>query len=1032
MRFAFGHHELDAARFELRREGELVPIQPKVLELIVYLVLHRDRSVAQGELLAAVWPGTVVTTSSLARAVSLARRAIGDSPSSPQTIVTVPRRGYRFASPVQVQSDSPVEDDPATLYVGRSQILARARSVLDHALAGHGRILFLAGEAGIGKTRTAELLAERARAARAEVTTAWGLVQGAPTYWSWTCVLRQLLDADPRALESLSAVQRAHLAWIVPDAAAGSGKVLPGSGDATRLRLFEAVLAFFSRVARTRPLAIILDDLHAADAESLGLLEYVGRALTSLPIAIVVTCREEDIALAPQQTRAHERLLRLGCLERWPLTGLHDDDLREFVRRQLGHEPDLALIAALERQTGGNPLLLGESLRSLEARGLLGQVRERTEWESLLPRGIEHLLRPKLRQISAGAVEALGCAAAIGVDFERSLLVRSSPDAADFEARLDEVMAVGLLSTGVGTARLRFAHALVRDAIYEALVPPGAARRALHARIWAALDAGSEASGAPLAESARHACEASPLVDPRRAAALARGAGEQAARLYDFEGAARWFERALEVQSSVDPPDLELHAAISLELALAEVRSLGLERARASLLLAADAARQCRRGDLLALVALGFAQRPNSTGQGDPEVAALLDEALRALPKDAVALRIRISSRLAAELRYSERERTLTLAAQALAEARQLGDPAVLAQTLDDCTFIQWSPSDPGAWIDLNAEVVLHARTANDLDLAISGHKGCVSGTLEIGDLAGAQRAIRACERIARDVPTAYVRWWCTVFQASRALVEGELEVAEGLILESIRIAERIDSPEVAIELQAQFVYLRTEQGRVAEIEAATREQVRRFPNQPTWRAALGRILVASGDLAEARQAIAPLVEREFAEIPIDRGWFGTHAFAAEVVAAIGDEKSAERLEEHLRPFSGRTIVVGSALYYGPVAHYLGLLAATRSHWDAAIACFEAALAAEQRAGARVFAARTRVAYARALLARGADGDRSRSLKLVREAMDVAERRQLLAVSGEATDLHAALWGRGQEEAPARLRVLAPRRRVDR
>ena len=916
MWFAFGHHELDTARFELRRDGELVAIQPKVLELIVYLIRHRDRSVGQDELLAAVWPDAIVTKSSLARAVSLARRAIGDSTTNPQAVVTVPRHGYRFAAPVQIHSDSPAEGDPASFYVGRSQTLARARSVLDSALAGHGRILFLAGEAGIGKTRTAELLADRARAARAEVTTAWGLVQGAPTYWSWTCILRQLLDADPRTLESLSAVQRAHLAWIVPDTAAGGGQVLPRSGDATRIRFFESVLAFLSRVARSRPLAIFLDDLHAADAESISLLEYVGRALASLPIAIVVTCREEDISLAPQQARAQERVLRLGCLERWPLTGLHDDDLREFVRRQLGREPDLALIAALERQTGGNPLLLGESLRSLEARGLLGQVRERSEWESLLPRGIEHLLRPKLRQISAKAVEVLGCAAAIGVDVERNLLVWSLPDAAGFEARLDEIMDVGLLSAGVGAKRLRFAHSLVREAIYEALVPPGAVRRALHARIWAALDGAGETSGAPLAESARHACEAAPLVDPLCAATLARSAGEQAARLHDFEGATRWFARALEVQSSLDPPDLELQAEISLAFATAEARAMGLERARNSFLLAVDAARKSRRTDLLALAALGFAQRPNSTGQGDSDVAALLDESLQALPEDAAALRIRVSSRLAAELRYSERERTAALAAQALAEARKLADPAVLAQTLDDCTFMQWSPSDPGAWIALNVEVVEQARAANDLELAISGHKGCVSGMLEIGDLAGAQRSIRACERIAREVPTPYARWWCTVFQASRALVEGDLDVAEGLILESIRIAERIDAPEVAIELQAQLVYLRMEQGRAAEIEAATREQVRRFPHQPTWRAALGRILVASGELTEARHAIESLVERDFSDIPIDRGWLATHAFAAEVVAAVGDERSAGRSRSIC--CLERTIVVGALFITAP------------------------------------------------------------------------------------------------------------------
>lgn len=90
------------------------------------------------------------------------------------------------------------------------------------------------------------------------------------------------------------------------------------------------------------------------------------------------------------------------------------------------------------------------------------------------------------------------------------------------------------------------------------------------------------------------------------------------------------------------------------------------------------------------------------------------------------------------------------------------------------------------------------------------------------------------------------------MLQASRALISGEFATAEGLILESLRIADRIDAPEVAVELQAQIAYLRTEQGRAEEIAAAAHEQVRRYPKQPTWRAAYAQILVASGEFAEA------------------------------------------------------------------------------------------------------------------------------------------------------------------------------------
>ena len=220
----------------------------------------------------------------------------------------------------------------------------------------------------------------------------------------------------------------------------------------------------------------------------------------------------------------------------------------------------------------------------------------------------------------------------------------------------------------------------------------------------------------------------------------------------------------------------------------------------------------------------------------------------------------------------------------------------------------------------------------------------------------------------------------------------------------------------------AQIAYLRTEQGRAAEIEAAGREQVRRYPHQPTWRAAFARNLVGSGELAEARLVIAPLIARQFADIPIDRGWLATHALAAEVVAAIGDVQAAEQLEVHLLPFAGRTIVLGSVIYYGPAEYFLGLLAVTCSRFDEAIAYFETAIATGQRAGARVFVSRSRLAFARALLARGGEGDGARAGRLVRSVLDVTEGRPFRAVAEEAREVGAALWRREPAGLPTRRR----------
>lgn len=440
---------------------------------------------------------------------------------------------------------------------------------------------------------------------------------------------------------------------------------------------------------------------------------------------------------------------------------------------------------------------------------------------------------------------------------------------------------------------------------------------------------------------------------------------------------------------------------------------MGLEPARRSYRLAAEHARAAGRGDLLAAAALGFAHRPNSSGYGDRETIEVLERAASALDETEEALRIRLESRLAAEIRYDDRPRAEALADGAIAAARRLGDPAVLAQVLDDTCYVRWSPADPPAWIALNAEVARVAHSSNDSELVLEGLKGCVTGWLEVGDLAAVDREIRACERAADALRTPYSSWLCAAMLAMRALLDGDLAAAERRVGEAIRIGARVDSAEVALELQTQFVGLRLEQGRAAEIESAARSQVERFPNAPAWRAALARILLSAGRLTEARDELAWLVRQHFADVPRDRGWLPTLALASEVACATGDVRTAEILEELLAPYAHLAVVAGTGvLYYGSVSHHLGLLALAQSHWDGAIGHFESALASEEQVRARIWAARTRIFRARALLGRDAPGDRPRAAALASEAMVTARSHALVAVFEEARDLEASVWAR--------------------
>ncbi len=472
MVFAFGNFELDEGCWELRREGVRVSLQPKTLALLVYLIHARDRAVSKDELLQRVWPDSVVTESSLIRTVSLARLAIGDRGAEPTAIRTVARRGYRFSAPVRVigrdtASPTPNRDEERS-YVGREELRARLAESLDAALAGGGRILLLVGEAGIGKTRPAELLAARARAAGADVAAAWGVgAASAPTLSAWTRIVRVLSATAGRGLETLLAGAARPMASLLPDARAVAGLDLASAGsrsDADRFRFFEAVHTFLARCAARRPIALVLDDLHGLDSESLWLLEFIGHELEGLPIAVIATSREREAPEIPERSRAHERLRRLTTLEHWPLPGLSSAEISKFVESRAGVEAPRELVEALERTTGGNPLFVDAVVRSLAARGRLLSSRDVAHWEALLPEGIRPLLAQRLAGLTDATRALLRCAAVIGLECTREVLLQALDSDIDLVSCLREAEQTGFLVEH-GAHRLRFAHALVRYAL---------------------------------------------------------------------------------------------------------------------------------------------------------------------------------------------------------------------------------------------------------------------------------------------------------------------------------------------------------------------------------------------------------------------------------------------------------------------------------------------------------------------------------------------------------------------------------------
>jgi class 3 adenylate cyclase/DNA-binding CsgD family transcriptional regulator len=892
-------------------------------------------------------------------------------------------------------------DAPGEMFVGRLQELEVLRAAFEEACAGHGRIVMLAGESGIGKTRTAQELA--GHAAQRETAVLWGRCHeesGAPSYWPWVQIIRSALgEAGPELFAELGAAA-ADIADIVPeirDLVPGLEASAPlGDPSEARFRMFESIRRLLTGLSRRHPSLIVLDDLHWADAPSLRLLEFLAPELTGARLLLVGTYRANELSRQHPLSNALGSLQRARHFTRINLTGLNEEEVQAFVAGA-GRAAPAGLARALRGQTEGNPLFLREVVRFLEQRGALGTGQE-AAGDALpptirLPEGVTEVIGRRLNLLSAGTNEVLALASVIGRDFTWEVLLRAAAplDEDMLLEALDEAVAAHIVEE-TAAGRYQFTHNLVRMTLYDELRI--AQRRQFHRTVGNAIEAAYCTDLDPhLPELARHFQAAGSDADSERAIDYAVRAARCADALLAFEDAVRFFETALDAHERRGGSDQTRRCLLLFELGETRRKSGDFPRAEAALAEAADAAEALGLAEILARAALAFELVMwRSSHFDDAQLSKdLLERALRGLPATQTALRVQVEGALTRALLYSEgEEKAKVQGTRAVALARRLGDPAVLASSLFYQSDFVWGPDQTEEGLRYASELLAAARQSGNLEIAFTAHPLRLAFYLELGDINAAAAEIEALTRIVQQIRQPTYTNACLAYDAMLAMLRGQLDHAERnylQIMEQLRRSQTGQGEQLGVQIFA----LRQAQGRLAELAPFVAGFVRDQPAAAIWRPGLALLYLEIGRPKDARREFEAVAAHDFADLLHDGRWLFCMVYLSEVCAALGDADRAAIIYQLLSPYAGRNIVLGGSIVgCGSADRFLGLLCAAMACWPDAERHFEAALAMNDRVGARVPLALTRDDYAAMLLARGEAGDRERAEGLLKASLESA------------------------------------------
>ena len=855
-------------------------------------------------------------------------------------------------------------------FVGRESELVTLRSLVPWADGEGRRIVLIGGEAGSGKSRLVREFAGVAAESGANVL-----------YGACDAVVHPPYGPFVEALGELPA---------------GAGAADP---DTERHRLHTAVADLLERAGLDKPVVLVLEDAHWADAPTLGLLRHLARAGGQARLLLVATFRDTETDMPEALSELLADLRRSDDVMRLRLGGLSGDDVTELIRRAAGGEEPVAGVAeTIADTTNGNPFLVCELWRSLVDAGAVevwgGCVRLTRPLEELAaPESVREVVARRLARLRPATADLLELAATAGSEFELDVL-RPLADAELLPA-LDEAVASGMIEE-LPTRGLayRFTHELVRRSLYDGL---SAVRRAeLHLRVGETL----ERSGArSVADLAHHFAAAAPFGGIERAVEYNVRAARAASEGLDFDAAAERLGVALEL-GVTEPAE---RAELLLELGTARHRAGRAVDALAAFAEAAELGESLGDAELLARAAIGYEEACWRPVIADQLAVGLLERAAEALGDEPSQLRVGVLGGLARALEIRGRHaRGAEARDDAVAMARRLGDQHALARVLVGSYWDRGTRSQPDI-LAMLTEARDIAYALGDDELRTEAMNWRVSSFLALFSMESARREVVAVREMADTTAQPFHLHVAEHSGSAIALCEGRLAEAEAMAERSHEWSRLLTGRDASGVYGIQMFGVRREQGRLAELAPVVRMLASRGG---AWRPGMASLLTELGMEAEARGELARIASEGLDEFRVSL-WLASLTYLTDAAAALDDEAMAALLYAELLPHEGTNMLIGHMVAcYGAADRHLGMLAATLGEWERAESHFERAMELNTRLGARTWMAHTAYEHGRMLLRQGRDR-RDRAGELLGEAARLADEIGMPALLGRIRSLGA-------------------------